>query len=191
MMVQNDISIANEGLREWTDTTQQKKLARQNGGRLYYGRILMSHVFEALSIIKDIQNSAQLRSAVHKCDAETRKSFATVTTFLKSSDYATLGRVRNNVGFHYDSKLAVKALGQINQKFPGHRFTYSLGHEPLDWYFELGDLVVDRIVVRDIFKAPEQADVRAAIEPILTRLRTMAVALSDFAGHFVRQKLKR
>jgi hypothetical protein len=42
MMVQNDIAIANEGLGEWTDTKVQKKLARQNGGRLYYGRMLMS-----------------------------------------------------------------------------------------------------------------------------------------------------
>jgi hypothetical protein len=28
MMVQNDIAIANEGLGEWTNTTEQKKLAR-------------------------------------------------------------------------------------------------------------------------------------------------------------------
>jgi hypothetical protein len=44
----------------------------------------------------------------------------------------------------------VRALEQIDKKFPGHAFTYSLGHEPLDWYFELGDLMLDRIVVRDI-----------------------------------------
>jgi hypothetical protein len=46
-------------------------------------------------------------------------------------------------------------------------------------------------IVRNIFKAPEDADVRAAIDPILMRLHTMAAAFSDFAGHFIRQKLKR
>jgi hypothetical protein len=191
MMAQNDIAVANEGLREWTVTTEQKKLARQNGGRLYYGRMLMSHIYEALKIIKDIQNNTRLWAAVQKCDVKTRESFAAVAAFLKTTDYAALRRIRHNVGFHHDPKLTIKALGQINQKFSDHRFTYSLGHEPLDWYFELGDLVVDRIVVRDIFAAPERADVRAAIDPILMRMHTMAAAFSDFAGYFIRQKLEK
>jgi len=191
MIAQNDIAIANEGLREWTYTTEQKKLARQTGGRLYYGRMLMSHIYEALKIIQDIQNNTRLCEAVQKCDAKTRESFAAVAVFLKTSDFPKLRRIRQNVGFHYDAKLAIRALKQIDRKFPGHRFTYSLGHEPLDWYFELGDLVVDRIVVRDIFAAPEGADVRTAIDPILMRTHTMATAFSDFAGYFIRQKLER
>jgi hypothetical protein len=191
MMVQNDISMANEGLSEWTDASEQKKLARQYGGKLYYGRMLMSHVFEALEIIEEIQNSAHLHQAVQKSDPGTRASFNSVAAFLKSPAYFKLLRIRNNVGFHYPSKLAVKALEQIDKKFPGHRFCYSLGQQTLDWYFELGDLLLDRIVVRDIFKAPEGADVRAAIDPILLRLHAMAVAFSDFAGYFIRHSLKR
>ena len=50
-------------------------------------------------------------------------------------------------------------------------------------------MVIDRMVVRDIFKAPEDADLRAAIDPILLRLHTMAAAFSDFAGYFVRYHL--
>ena len=49
-------------------------------------------------------------------------------------------------------------------------------NDPLDWYFELGDLV-NSIVVRGIFKAPNDADVRAAIDPILLRLHRMARGL--------------
>jgi hypothetical protein len=45
--------------------------------------------------------------------------------------------------------------------------------------------------VRDIFKVPAQADVRTAIDPILLRLNTMAVAFTDFAGHFIRHCVKR
>jgi hypothetical protein len=45
-------------------------------------------------------------------------------------------------------------------------------------------------VVRDIFKAPENVDVRAAIDPILMRMHMMASAFSDFAGHFIRNQLK-
>jgi hypothetical protein len=57
MMALNDIAMANEGLAEWTSTTERKKLARQNGGGLYYGRMLMAHVYEALGIIKEIKGS--------------------------------------------------------------------------------------------------------------------------------------
>jgi hypothetical protein len=98
-------------------------------------------------------------------------------------------RIRNNVSFHYNSRLAVRALEQIDKRFPNHRFTYSLGNDPLDWYFELGGLVNDRIVVRDVFKAPNDVDVRAAIDPILLRLHRMAAAFSDSAGDFVRHYL--
>src|SRR5712692_7478398 len=92
MMALNDIAMANEGLGEWTVTTERKKLARQNGGRLYYGRMLMSHVFEALRIIKDIQKSDNFKSVIQNCDAETRTSFDVVAMFLKSADYDMLLR---------------------------------------------------------------------------------------------------
>lgn len=85
----------------------------------------------------------------------------------------------------------MRAVEQIAKKFPGHVSTYSLGNDTLDWYFELGDLVSDRMVVRDIFKAPEGADLRAAIDPILIRMHTMAKAFSDFAAYFIRAQLKK
>jgi hypothetical protein len=191
MMALNDIAMANEGLAEWTSTTERKKLARQNGGRLYYGRMLMAHVYEALGIIKEIKGSPKLNALVQACDRETRSSFDAVAAFLKTADYQLLCRIRNNASFHYDRKLAGRALDQIDKKLPGHSSTYSLGHDPLDWYFELGDLASDRIVVRDIFKAPEGADMRAAIDPILMRMHNMASAFSDFAGYFIRNQLKR
>jgi hypothetical protein len=198
MMALNDIAMANEGLGEWTVTQEPRKLARQNGGRLYYGRMLMAHVYEALSIIEDVQKSPRLSALVQACDPQTISSFDAVATFLTTDDYGKLRRLRNKVSFHYDRELALEAVKKIAKKFPSHLSPYSLGHDPLDWYFELGDLALDRIVVRDIFEAPEpedgdlrDADLRAAIDPILTRMYVMANAFRDFAGHFIRNQLKR
>jgi hypothetical protein len=174
MMALNDIAMANEGLGEWTFTQERRKLARQNGGRLYYGRMLMAHVFEALSIVEEIRDNPKLKALVETCDPETRSSFDAVAAFLKTDDYAMLARIRNNASFHYDRKLAARAVEQISHKFPAHVSPYSLGHDALDWYFELGDHALDRIVVRDIFKAPEHVDLRAAIDPILLRMHKMA-----------------
>jgi hypothetical protein len=107
MMAMNDIAMANEGLNEWTSTTDRRKVYRQNGGRLYYGRMLMAHMYEALSIIEDIQQGAKLRDAVQQCEGKTRSSFDAVAAFLRTDDYKMLLRIRNNVSFHYDSRLAV------------------------------------------------------------------------------------
>ena len=57
MMALNDIGVANDGLRQWTETTDPRMVVRQAGGRLYYGRMLMSRLFEALDIVEDLGKS--------------------------------------------------------------------------------------------------------------------------------------
>ena len=69
MMALSDIVMANDGLREWT--VNPKMLDRQQGGRLYYGRMVMSQVFEALETIKEIQKNNNLKRVVENCDPET------------------------------------------------------------------------------------------------------------------------
>ena len=85
----------------------------------------------------------------------------------------------------------MRALEKLVEKYPNHISPYSLGQNTLDWYFELGDLINDKIVVRDIFKVPDQDDLRTAIDPILLRLHKMAVAFTDFAGHFIWHCMKK
>jgi len=191
MMVMNDLGVANSALTEWEGTRDRKKEARRSGGKLYYGRMMMAHVYEGLQIIEKITNSPQLKAAVDRCDSKTRASFDAVARFLDTDDYKLLRRIRNNSSFHYDSKLTVRALEKLIQKYPDHISPYSLGQDTLDWYFELGDLINDKIVVRDIFKVPDQADIRTAIDPILVRLHTMAVAFTDFVGHFIWHCMKK
>ena len=185
MMAMNDLGVANSALAEWERTEDRKKAGRRNGGKLYYGRMMMAHVYEALHIIEEIKGSAQLRAAVDRCDSKTGASFNAVAKFLDTDDYKVLCRIRNNSSFHYSPKLTMRALEKLVEKYPNHISPYSLGQNTLDWYFELGDLINDKIVVRDIFKVPDQDDLRTAIDPILLRLHKMAVAFTDFAGHFI------
>jgi hypothetical protein len=78
MMALNDIAMANEGLRDWTFTTEHRKLSRQNGGRLYYGRMLMAHIYEALKIIEEIENAPKVKVLVQACDPKTQSSYSAV-----------------------------------------------------------------------------------------------------------------
>jgi hypothetical protein len=186
MMAMNDIGVANDGLQEWDATENPKKKNRKDGGKLYFGRMQMAHVHEALLIVKEIERKPSLKRLVDQCDAPTRESFATVVAFLSSKDFKFLEDIRNRAAFHYDRQLPLLVLNQIVRNYPQDVSSYSLGHETLDWYFELGDKVADRIVVREIFHVPETANMREALDAILKRLHAMAMAFSDFAACFIR-----
>jgi hypothetical protein len=186
MMAVNDITITSSSLYEWEHTTEPKKKARWRGGVLYFGRVQSAHLFEALSIIKQIKDDKDLMTAVERADSKTQESFAGVAKFLGSKDHVMMAKLRNVVAFHYESKLAFRRLKKVVDKLPGHLMTYSLGSATLDWYFELGDLIVDEIVIRDVFQIADSADLQQATTEVLDRLRTIAVAFLDFAGYFIR-----
>jgi hypothetical protein len=90
MIVMNDISITNSSMQEWQTTTEPKKRGRWRGGVLYFGRIQSAHLFEALSIIKEIRDDTELRAVVARCDTSTQQSFATVLPFLSGTDFGLM-----------------------------------------------------------------------------------------------------
>jgi len=50
----------------------------------------------------------------------------------------------------------------------------TLGEEPLDWHFVLGDKIQDRIVVRYIFEVPKDKDIGKESDAIAGRIFNMA-----------------
>src|SRR6266481_3264610 len=86
MMAMNDIGVANDALQEWDQTENPKKKVRQNGGRLYFGRMQMAHIYEGLLIVEDISKTSKLKAAVDRCDAKTRRSFDEIAKFLNAPD---------------------------------------------------------------------------------------------------------
>jgi hypothetical protein len=186
MIAMNDIGVTNSSMVEWEKTSDPKKKARWRGGVLYFGRVQSAHSFEALSIINEIKDDKDLMAAVDRADRRTRKSFETVAKFIDGADYNLMAKMRNVVAFHYEPKLTIRRLRKLVDKWPDHSMTYSLGSETLDWYFELGDLIADEIMIRDMFKVPEGADIQKAAIEVLDRLHKVATAFTDFAGYFIR-----
>jgi hypothetical protein len=186
MMSMNDLGITNSSIAEWEKPDDPKKKARWRGGVLYFGRVQSAHLFEALSIIDEIKGDGDLMAAVDNTDRATKVSFDTVAKFLSTDDYKMLAKMRNVVAFHYDPKLAMRRLRKVVESSPGHCMLYSLGSETLDWYFELGDLIADEIVIREVFGIPEGTDIKTAAIAVLDRLHKIGTAFTDFAGYFIR-----
>ena len=154
---------------------------------MYFAGIQMAHVYEAMTIIRDISESDVLREAVERCDATTKTSVKKLCDFLNSDDYKILLRIRNDLSFHYPVKLTVRAIGRIAKKSPEDTSRVTLGTERLDWYFELADKVVETIMVRDIMRIPEGADARREANITVDRLWDMQLMFADFAGYFIKQ----
>jgi hypothetical protein len=185
MMSVNDIAMVNGALFDWDAAEERRKQGRKGGGKLYYSRMQMGHIYEALSIIDEIGKTASLLDLVEKCDDKTICSFRQLQAFVNSTDFAILRRVRNNAAFHYDGKLALRNLRDIVNKSPRHQSLYTLGMEPLDWYFEIADLILDRLVVTDICNIPDGPNRIAQSDVIMERFEIMANAFTDFAANFI------
>src|SRR5258708_279184 len=86
MIAINDLGITNTHMIEWQTTEDRKKKARWRGGLLYFGRIQSAHLFEALSMVKEIKDDPALLAEVEKSDRDTVKSFHTAAGVLSSPD---------------------------------------------------------------------------------------------------------
>jgi hypothetical protein len=179
MIAMNDIGVTNSSMVEWEKTTDPKKKARWRGGVLYFGRVQSAHLFEALSIIEEIKEDKDLMAAVDRADPRTRDSFETAAKFIEGADYNLMAKMRNVLAFHYEPKLTIRQLRKLVDNWPDHSTTYSLGSETLDWYFELGDLIADEIMIRDMFMVSEGADIQKAAIEVLDRLHKVATAFTD------------
>ena len=185
MMIVNDMSIVNKSLRVWNTSEDKRWNARRGGGVALFVRVQMSYVYEALKVIREIRDSDSFTAEVEKCTARTKDSFAVVKSFIDTDDHKKLGLLRNKVGFHYDEKLAERALEEISAEFPNDASAITLGDHPLDWHFVLGEKVQDKILVRYIFAVPKDKDIGKELSQIAERVFDMAEKLAEFSGHFI------
>jgi hypothetical protein len=192
MLSINDLSLANNGIEEWEAATEQHKAPRKVGAQMYFVRVLMGHLREALKIVFEISKSPHLRSAVDDCDETTVRDFRTVEEFVNSSEMDLVKDFRNLAAFHYDKTRPGKCLGEIAAAEPSRSWSYSMGTESLDWHFELADAIVDRMVIREVFKltGPRGPERWRQTEKIARRHQEIARVFTSFAAHFVRHYSK-
>jgi hypothetical protein len=187
MLAVNDISLAADAKDTWAETTEQRRAYRKRLAQGYFVRLIMSHVHEALKLIDEINRSPDLRAAVDGCDARTGENFKELVAILNSPQRGQLFRFRNKAGFHYDQDAPAEHLKKVIAHDPTATWSYSVGSSPLDWHFELGDAVMDRMVVRFVFAADESSSAAQVkkIDEIVTRLDQIAFMFVDFATSFI------
>jgi hypothetical protein len=104
MMAINDISLAADADIMWAETLEQHRAHRKGRARMYFIRLIMSHVHEAFKIIDEINREPDLRAAVDSCDVRTKTNFAELVRLLTSRERGYLTRFRTKTTFHYDGR---------------------------------------------------------------------------------------
>ena len=69
--------------------------------------------------------------------------------------------MRNCAAFHYNTKLPVRALDEIEKVAPDYCWSYSMGDKALDWRFELGEEVMAWMVIREVYGLQSHAALSA------------------------------
>ena len=193
MLFNNDMAVLTDVIDDWLITEDQKKVPRKRSASLYFIRVLLSHVFEALEIIREIDASPELLAAVEACGNPTVEAFHAVNNYRKIEDNTTrLAKKRNCAAFHYNRKLPVRALIEIEKIAPDYCWSYSMGDKALDWRFELGEEVMAWIVIREVYglSEPRSTERAAKIEKVASEEQRIAQLFSAFAAHFVRHYSK-
>ncbi|MGO8843184.1 MAG: hypothetical protein ACLQF1_19310 [Methyloceanibacter sp.] len=206
MISVQDFALANHAMEGWKTEENPNLKSRKIGARMYFLRLQMSHIFEAFEIItKKIEKSADLKAAIAACDPQTRSSYQVLLDFLETADYDRLLRIRNNLGFHYDTKVAQKALVRLekrqkrrrrNGKYVQDQYALTLGNNGMDWHFELTEAVKQLKTISSFtkfFDLPEiddPAELLAKSDEIVMSIFSIALVLADFVGHFVKHHAK-
>jgi hypothetical protein len=173
--------------RRWTEDAGERRAHRGNGAKIYFVRLQISHIFEAMKIIEEISSDPALMTVVDRADSRTKKAFAALLAFNGSAEFKIMARIRNNLTFHYDPRTIELALASLVAKYPGASGSLSLGDEPHNWLFEPGEMVGNRAAVREIFKVPEGADVGAETDKIVMRLHEVVQMFGGVAASLIWQ----
>lgn len=192
MMACNDLALANEGLAYWKEAQAGVRRSRKIAGSMYFIRLELSHLYEALRIVEQIEKTDSLRDLINQCDSRTRESYAEIKKYVHGGEKRArfqklVGQLRHNLTFHYDQtdKLVTRAIEERASKPETRISSVTRADTMHDWRFSAAEEVVDSIVVRQIWNIPRDADLRDEADKIADEVHGVLLRFVDFAGEFI------
>lgn len=192
MMACNDLSLVNQALFDWKQDQSSTRKSQQIGAKMYFVRTQLAHLHEGMKVLDAIRADPVLVAIVDQCDKQTKDSFQELQRFLpggvdRNEFELLVGRVRHNVGFHYDEsgKLIQKAILDRAQRAEARIASITRGSTAYLWRFNAADDIVDSVVVRQIWSIPRGADVRVEADKIADRVHQIFLWFVDFSGEFI------
>ena len=87
MIALNDIGIANDALGGWMKDQDGIRKDRHKGAKMYFVRMLISHVYEAIAVINKINSIPELLLIVEKSQKEISDPFRRCLAVIGTQKY--------------------------------------------------------------------------------------------------------
>jgi hypothetical protein len=191
MMACNDMSLANQALDDWKRPQARDRIDTQLAACMYFVRVELAHLYEALKIIQEVQVSPGLSALVQQCDIRTRESFSELLNHVHGGCkhkrlQQLVGQLRHNLTFHYHQcdKLILSAIDDRASRPEANHAWITRASTAHRWRFSLADDVIDSVVVRQLWAIPRDADLRVESDKIADEVHAVMLRYLDFAGEF-------
>jgi hypothetical protein len=191
MMACNDMQTANEALSYWKEKRVQQPTSRAHGAGMYYIRLQISHLNEALKIIDRVKDEPSLLNLLSRCDRHTQEAFSQLSEAKTNHAHiSVIAKLRNNLGFHYldkqgSDKWIKKAVIERSAGSGRRHSAVTRGLTCYDWYFKPGDDISHDIVVKEILGISGEDLDDSEKDEILRELHAIFILFMDFAGEFI------
>lgn len=195
MMAANDIAIANRGLEMFDELPRLQAHVRR-GARLYFVRLQLGHLSEALKLIGSIERMPSLRRQVSGAGRLAKTDYERLLRCLRGGPdnprfRQVVKAVRDKTVFHYDGRQVGRALRDRASREDGRISKITRGDNMRLWRLEVADDIVDTIVCRQLWRIPRSADLRKEADANAMFGHEIAVAFLNFAGDFAFHCLRR
>jgi hypothetical protein len=189
MIAVNDIGVCNDGLGAWMGEQEGTiRKERQQGARMYFVRMLISHTFEALQVLNKINAEPDLLNVVRGCSEPTQEAFIRAIAVIGTDQYKFFKEVRNSLGFHYLPATVRYTVDRQADRVPDVNLALSVGSDNLQWHYEPGDRIIDSFIIRDVFGIPEDADAVKEVDRLIHEMQDVAEHIVIFAGYFIMER---
>lgn len=193
MIACNDLQFANEALSEWKKEQSLRRVPRQNAAKMYFLRLQIGHLYEALEILKQIQNNTLLNKLAHQCDKQTQDSFKYLEPYFQKGTAEckrfelVIGIIRNSLVFHYDerSKSIQRAIDDRANRQEANYSSVTRGSETYLWHFKAAEDIVNSIIARQVWQIPHGTDLSDEVEKIIEEIYPLFLHFMDFSGEFI------
>jgi hypothetical protein len=192
MMACNDLSLANQALDDWKRPQPRERADRRLAACMYFVRVELAHLHEALKIIEQIQKTPSLHSFVDHCDIRTRESYSELQKHVYGGPNhqrlnQLVGKLRHNLTFHYDQcdRLISAAVEDRASRPEANLSSITRASTAHRWRFSAADDIVDSIVVRQLWDIPRAANQREEADKIADEVHAVFLLYVDFAGEFI------
>jgi hypothetical protein len=190
MMACNDLTAANQALGACRDDSDEKTDYIRRGAAMYFIRLQMAHLHEALKIVKRINTHANLLSLINDCPDGTADHFAELLCFAeggtKRCDFKKyVGSVRNKIAFHYDKEKIKSALSDRARRRGDVAHFMTVADDIRRVRFQVADDLVNTLVCHHVWEIATDADTRIVADQKADFGFKIYKIFLDFAGVFI------